>query len=107
MSKTKPLFDNPRRKPEKTIDGYTKRDFVSSDEIEIKNVMTNYLKIEAWPIDTSFNQTSFNKLIDIIKEAGELLDRCGLELSMRNFLMSLFYFAAAYLFVISVWLVLI
>ena len=46
--------------------------FVSSDEIEIKNVMTNYLKIEAWPIDTSFNQTSFNKLIDIIKEAGEL-----------------------------------
>ena len=33
MSKTKPLFDVPRRKQEKTIDGYTKRDFVSSDEI--------------------------------------------------------------------------
>ena len=33
MSKTKPLFDVPKRKQEKTIDGYTKRDFVSSDEI--------------------------------------------------------------------------
>ena len=33
MSKTKPLFDIPKRKPEKTIDGYTKIDFVLSDEI--------------------------------------------------------------------------
>ena len=33
MSKTKPLFDVQKRKPEKTIDGYTKRDFVLSDEI--------------------------------------------------------------------------
>ena len=33
MSKTKPLFDVPERKPEKTIDGYTKRDFVLSDKI--------------------------------------------------------------------------
>lgn len=33
MSKTKPLFDVPERKPEKTIDGYTKRDFVIGDEI--------------------------------------------------------------------------
>lgn len=35
MSKTKPLFDVPKRKQEKTIDGYTKRDFVSSDEIRV------------------------------------------------------------------------
>ena len=33
MSKTKPLFDVPMRNQEKTIDGYTKRDFVSSDKI--------------------------------------------------------------------------
>ena len=33
MSKTKPLFNVPKRKPEKTIDGYTKMDFVLSDEI--------------------------------------------------------------------------
>ena len=46
--------------------------FVSSDDIEIKNVMNNYLKIGAWPKDTSFNSTSFDKLINIIKEAGEL-----------------------------------
>lgn len=26
MSKTKPLFDIPKRNQEKTIDGYTKRD---------------------------------------------------------------------------------
>ena len=46
--------------------------FVSSDDIEIKNVINNYLKIGAWPKDTSFNSTSFDKLINIIKEAGEL-----------------------------------
>ncbi|MGM9858998.1 MAG: ABC transporter substrate-binding protein [Bacilli bacterium] len=51
---------------------HLKDHFVSSDEIEIKNVMNNYLNIEAWPTNISFNESSFNRLIEIIKEAGEL-----------------------------------
>lgn len=45
MSKTKPLFEVPERKPEKTIDGYTKRDFVIGDKIRdfYKNSYIEYL----------------------------------------------------------------
>lgn len=46
--------------------------FVSSDETEIKNVMTNYLKIEAWPQTLELSETNYNRLIDIVTMAGEL-----------------------------------
>ena len=63
--------------------------------------------IQLWALLCLVVQVSLEFLGIATQEAGELLDRCGIELSMRNFLISLFYFAAAYLFVISVWIVLI
>ena len=51
---------------------YLQSDFTSSSEEELKSVMKNYLGIEAWPSTVSFQKESFDKLITIIKEAGEL-----------------------------------
>lgn len=55
----KPLFDIPERKPEKTIDGYTKRDFISGDKIRdfYKNSYIEYL-YNFWT-----NIEAFNKVI--------------------------------------------
>ena len=75
-----------------------------------KTLEVLYMKaiiIQLWALLCLIVQLFFEFLGIAVKEAGELLDQCGIELSMRNFLMSLFYFAAAYLFVISVWIVLI
>lgn len=51
---------------------YLSPDFTSSDQEELTNVMTNYLSIEAWPKTPSFSKSSFEKLVSIVKEAGEL-----------------------------------
>ena len=49
-----------------------RKDFTSSDDEELTNVMNNYLGIEAWPSTLRFNQDNFNKLIEIVKMAGQL-----------------------------------
>lgn len=46
--------------------------FVSSDAQEIKNVMTNYLRIEAWPKSLELSKENYDRLIDIVTQAGEL-----------------------------------
>ena len=63
--------------------------------------------IQLWAILCLIVQLFLEFLGIAVQEAGELLEQCGIEISVRNFLISLFYFAAAYLFVISVWIVLI
>lgn len=49
-----------------------KRDFSTSSNEEIEKVLNNYKKIKAWPETTKFTEESFDKLIDIVKLAGEL-----------------------------------
>ncbi len=49
-----------------------KPSFITSKDEEIISVINNYKKIEAWPNKLGFTQDNFNKLIDIVKEAGEL-----------------------------------
>ena len=49
-----------------------KKDFSTSSNEEIEKVLTNYKKIKAWPETTKFSKESFDKLIDIVKLAGEL-----------------------------------
>lgn len=56
----------------KQIIPYLKKDFSSSSEEELISVLNNYKKIQAWPQEMFFTQKSFDKLIDIIKLAGEL-----------------------------------
>ena len=56
----------------KDIIPYLKTDFSSSSDEELTKVMNNYLEIEAWPKTMSLTKESFEKLIDIVKEAGEL-----------------------------------
>jgi len=56
----------------KNLVDYLKPNFESSSDEEIINVLNNYKSIEAWPSVLGFNQNNFNKLIDIVKEAGEL-----------------------------------
>ena len=51
---------------------YLKPSFTSSNENEIASVINNYKSIEAWPIKLGFTKENFTKLIDIVKEAGEL-----------------------------------
>lgn len=51
---------------------YLKPSFQTSKDDEIESVINNYKKIEAWPNKLGFTQENFNKLIDIVKEAGEL-----------------------------------
>ena len=51
---------------------YLKPNFESSSDEEIINVLNNYKSIEAWPSVLGFNENNFDKLIDIVKEAGEL-----------------------------------
>lgn len=51
---------------------YLKPSFQTSKDDEIESVINNYKKIEAWPNKLGFTQDNFNKLIDIVKEAGEL-----------------------------------
>lgn len=51
---------------------YLKPSFITSKDEEIISVINNYKKIEAWPNKLGFTQENFNKLIDIVKEAGEL-----------------------------------
>ena len=63
--------------------------------------------IQLWALLCLVVQVSLEFLGTAVKEAGELLEQCGIEISVRNFLIGLFYFTAAYLFVISVWIVLI
>ena len=57
--------------PEELIE-YIKPDFTSSDNDEIVSVLNNYKKIEAWPSKLGFTKDNFNKLVEIVKEAGEL-----------------------------------
>ena len=63
--------------------------------------------IQLWALLCLVVQVSLEFLGIAAQEAGELLEQCGIEISVRTVLISLFYFAAAYLFVISVWIVLI
>lgn len=49
-----------------------KKEFSTSSNEEIEKVLTNYKKIKAWPETTKFSKESFDKLIDIVKLAGEL-----------------------------------
>ena len=51
---------------------YLKPSFQTSKNDEIESVINNYKKIEAWPNKLGFTKDNFNKLIDIVKEAGEL-----------------------------------
>ncbi len=51
---------------------HLRADFLSSDDQELTSVMENYLGIEAWPTTLKFNEDNFNKLIEIVKLAGEL-----------------------------------
>jgi len=46
--------------------------FVSSDDLEITNVMQNYLRIKAWPTSLELNEENYNRLIEIVQMAGEL-----------------------------------
>lgn len=55
-----------------TLSKYLSPSFSSSDENEIIDVINNYKRIEAWPNKLGFNQTNFNKLLEIVIEAGEL-----------------------------------
>ena len=56
----------------KDIIPYLKEDFSSSNDEELTKVINNYKNIDTWPATMNFTQDSFNKLIDIVKEAGEL-----------------------------------
>ena len=56
----------------KNLVEYLKPNFESSSDEEIINVLNNYKSIEAWPSVLGFNENNFDKLIDIVKEAGEL-----------------------------------
>ena len=58
-------------KPE-DIASYLQKDFSSSSNEELINVINNYKNINAWPIEMNFTKKSFDKLIDIVKEANEL-----------------------------------
>ncbi len=49
-----------------------RKDFTSSDDEELTTVMNNYLGIEAWPTSLRFNKDNFDKLIEIVKMAGQL-----------------------------------
>ena len=51
---------------------YLKPSFQTSKDDEIESVINNYKKIEAWPNKLGFTKDNFSKLIDIVKEAGEL-----------------------------------
>ena len=51
---------------------HLRSEFTSSDDEELTTVMTNYLGIEAWPSTLRFQQEGFDKLIDIVKMAGQL-----------------------------------
>lgn len=46
--------------------------FNTSSKDEIISVMKNYKAIEAWPTKLGFSEQNFNKLVEIVKEAGEL-----------------------------------
>lgn len=46
--------------------------FVSSDDLEITNVMQNYLRIQAWPTSLELSEENYNRLIEIVQMAGEL-----------------------------------
>ncbi len=56
----------------KDIIPFLRKDFSSSSDEELTKVMKNYLEIEAWPKNMSLTKESFEKLIGIVKEAGEL-----------------------------------
>ena len=49
-----------------------KPSFTSSDEVEISNVINNYLSIDVWNENLSLEKESYNRLIEIITLAGEL-----------------------------------
>ena len=51
---------------------YLSPSFTSSSNEEIISVIDNYKSIDAWPSKLGFTNDNFNKLIDIVKEAGEL-----------------------------------
>ena len=62
--------------------------FISSDEVEIKSVMNNYLKIKAWPNSLELNKDNYNRLIDIVTLAGELDKPAPFEKIVDNSLVS-------------------
>ena len=63
--------------------------------------------IQLWALLCLLAQGFFELVCVLAQETANLFNQCGIEISMRNLLISLFYFTAVYLFVISVWIVLI
>ena len=51
---------------------YLTPSFTSSSKEEIISVINKYKSIEAWPTKLGFTKNNFDKLVDIVKEAGEL-----------------------------------
>ena len=51
---------------------YLTPSFASSSKEEIISVINNYKSIEAWPSKLGFTEENFDKLVEIVKEAGEL-----------------------------------
>ena len=58
--------------------------FVSSDQEEIKRVMTNYLNISAWPTTLELKEENYNRLIEIVTLAGELDKPAPFEKIVNN-----------------------
>lgn len=51
---------------------YLKPDFITSKDDELKDVITSYQSIDAWPSKLELSKDNFFHLVDIIKMAGEL-----------------------------------
>ena len=51
---------------------YLTPSFTSSSKEEIISVINNYKSIGAWPNKLGFTKENFEKLVEIVKEAGEL-----------------------------------
>lgn len=62
--------------------------------------------IQLWALLCLVVQVFFEFFTEIAKGAFLLLKECGIDLTRENVFLGFLYFACAYLFVISVWLVL-
>ncbi len=60
------------QQPIENVVAALKDSFPASDEIEITNVLTNYLNISAWPTTLELSEENFDHMLDIVKMAGEL-----------------------------------
>ncbi len=58
-----------------TLQEFLKKQFPSASDISVKDSLETYKRIDAWTENMSMKKDAYNRLLDVMTNAGELKER--------------------------------